>query len=72
MESNFESTPNQNQSRLNSHPDLDSTQQSRFELLSAYLDGEVSPQERKQIHHWLDTDPDTKPPPPKPSGSPAS
>jgi ferric-dicitrate binding protein FerR (iron transport regulator) len=60
MESNFESKPNQPQSPLNPHSDLDSTQQSRFELLSAYLDGEVSPQECKQIHHWLETDPATK------------
>jgi anti-sigma factor RsiW len=60
MESNFESKPNQTQSPLNSNADLDSTQQTRFELLSAYLDGEVSPQERQQIQHWLDTDPATK------------
>lgn len=29
----------------------------RFELLSAYLDGEVTPQERRQIQQWLDSDP---------------
>jgi anti-sigma factor RsiW len=28
----------------------------RFELLSAYLDGEVSPHERKQVEAWLATD----------------
>jgi anti-sigma factor RsiW len=32
----------------------------RFELLSAYIDGEVTPQERKQVQHWIDTDPDFK------------
>lgn len=29
----------------------------RFELLSAYLDGEVSPDERRQVEAWLATDP---------------
>lgn len=29
----------------------------RFELLSAYLDGEITASERKQVQHWLDTDP---------------
>jgi anti-sigma factor RsiW len=29
----------------------------QFELLSAYLDGEVSAAERKQVEVWLDTDP---------------
>lgn len=29
----------------------------RFELLSAYLDGEVTASERKQVEHWLDTEP---------------
>jgi anti-sigma factor RsiW len=30
----------------------------RFELISAYLDGEVSPTERKQVQQWLDHDPE--------------
>jgi len=29
----------------------------RFELLSAYLDGEVTASERKQVEEWLETDP---------------
>ncbi|ACK64434.1 putative transmembrane anti-sigma factor [Rippkaea orientalis PCC 8801] len=29
----------------------------RFELLSAYLDGEVTAEERQQVQQWLDTDP---------------
>lgn len=29
----------------------------RFELLSAYLDGEVTAQERAVVQHWLNTDP---------------
>ena len=32
----------------------------RFELLSAYLDGEVTAQERSQVQEWLDTDPQLK------------
>jgi anti-sigma factor RsiW len=30
----------------------------RFELLSAYMDGEVTAAERKQIETWLDSDPE--------------
>ncbi len=30
----------------------------RFELLSAYIDGEVTAQERKQVQQWLDSDPE--------------
>ncbi|MCS7031470.1 MAG: zf-HC2 domain-containing protein [Gloeomargarita sp. SKYG116] len=30
----------------------------RFELLSAYLDGEASPEERALVEHWLATDPE--------------
>lgn len=29
----------------------------RFELLSAYLDGEVTADERRQVEHWLEVDP---------------
>ena len=32
----------------------------RFELLSAYLDGEVTAEERYQVQEWLDTDPKLK------------
>lgn len=32
----------------------------RFELLSAYLDGEVTASERKQVEHWLDTEPEVQ------------
>lgn len=32
-------------------------QRDRFELLSAYLDGEVTAGERKQVEEWLATDP---------------
>lgn len=36
---------------------LDMQQRDRFELLSAYLDGEVTAAERRQVQQWLDTDP---------------
>jgi hypothetical protein len=32
-------------------------EQDRFELLSAYLDGEGTPAERKLVQQWLETDP---------------
>lgn len=40
--------------------DMDILQRDRYELLSAYLDGEVTAAERKQVQHWLDTDPQTQ------------
>jgi hypothetical protein len=33
-----------------------SQERDRFELLSAYFDGEVTPQERQQVQQWLDSD----------------
>jgi hypothetical protein len=36
---------------------LDVLKRDRFELLSAYLDGEVTAAERKQVEEWLATDP---------------
>ncbi|MBR8828265.1 MAG: anti-sigma factor [Gomphosphaeria aponina SAG 52.96 = DSM 107014] len=33
------------------------TEEERFELLSAYLDGEVSATERHLVEQWLETDP---------------
>jgi len=32
----------------------------QFELLSAYLDGEVTVEEHRQVREWLDTDPQLK------------
>lgn len=40
--------------------DLDVIKRDRFELLSAYLDGEVSPSERRLVSTWLTDDPDTQ------------
>ena len=36
--------------------DLDATKRDRFELLSAYLDGEVTSEERQQVLCWLQHD----------------
>lgn len=40
--------------------EMDNLQRLRFELLSAYLDGEVTADERKQVQQWLATDPQVK------------
>ncbi len=39
---------------------LDATKRDRFELLSAYLDGEVTPDERQQVLFWLRDCDDTR------------
>lgn len=31
-----------------------------FLMLSAYIDGEATPEERRQVNHWLDNDPEVK------------
>ncbi|HEY9625389.1 MAG TPA: zf-HC2 domain-containing protein [Crinalium sp.] len=36
---------------------MNNLKRDRFELLSAYLDGEVTAAERRQVDHWLKTDP---------------
>lgn len=41
-------------------PTLNSLHRDRFELISAYLDGEVSASERKQVEDWLASDPVAK------------
>jgi anti-sigma factor RsiW len=40
--------------------DLDVIKRDRFELLSAYLDGEVSPSDRRLVSTWLTDDPETQ------------
>lgn len=37
--------------------EMDILQRDRFELLNAYIDGEVTAAERKQVQEWLATDP---------------
>ncbi|MDB9528476.1 Fis family transcriptional regulator [Oscillatoria sp. CS-180] len=45
---------------MSQHRDLDVTKRDRFELLSAFLDGEVSPDERRLVMAWLTDDPETQ------------
>ncbi|HEY9877684.1 MAG TPA: hypothetical protein V6D29_04470 [Leptolyngbyaceae cyanobacterium] len=40
--------------------DIDVIKRDRFELLSAYLDGEVTPAERQLVNTWLTQDPTAK------------
>jgi anti-sigma factor RsiW len=53
MTSNFDAGKHANQEAVT---EMDSLQRDRFELLSAYIDGEVTAAERKQVQEWLATD----------------
>jgi len=55
MESNFQERKDDLDSEF--EQSQSDPQYTRFELLSAYLDGEVTPAERKQVQQWLDSDP---------------
>ncbi len=57
MSSNFDSGK---QSRQEAATQVDSLQRDRFELLSAYIDGEVTAPERKQVQELLATDSEMK------------
>jgi anti-sigma factor RsiW len=39
---------------------MDNLKRDRFELLSAYLDGEVSADDRRRVQDWLDHDPEVQ------------
>ncbi|MEG4840554.1 zf-HC2 domain-containing protein [Microcoleus sp. B9-D4] len=72
MSGNFESDKNQNQqgvgdslaeTQVNNNyaqGNVTTMMRDRFELLSAYLDGEVTATERRQVEEWLTNDPTTK------------
>lgn len=72
MNCNFESDKNQNQKGLRdslaetqannnyAQGNVTTMMRDRFELLSAYLDGEVTAAERRQVEDWLTNDPTTK------------
>ncbi|MEG4351320.1 zf-HC2 domain-containing protein [Microcoleus sp. LAD1_D5] len=72
MNYNFESDKNQNQQGIGdslaetqankNYPqgNVTTMMRDRFELLSAYLDGEVTAAERRQVEDWLTNDPVTK------------
>lgn len=40
--------------------EFENLESDRFELLSAYIDGELSPAEKQQVQAWLDQDPKIK------------
>lgn len=56
MTSNFEASKNSRHEAANGIG-MDCQERDYFELLSAYLDGEVTATERKQVQQWLDSDP---------------
>ena len=72
MNYNFESDKNQNQQGIGDalaenlanynrpQGNVTTMMRDRFELLSAYLDGEVTAAERRQVDEWLTNDPVTK------------
>ncbi|MEG4811681.1 zf-HC2 domain-containing protein [Microcoleus sp. F8-D3] len=72
MNGNFESDKNQNQEGVGdslaetqannnyAQGNVTTMMRDRFELLSAYLDGEVTAAERRQVEDWLKNDPTTK------------
>ena len=72
MNSNFESAKNQNQQGIgdslaenqanNNYPqgNVTTMMRDRFELLSAYIDGEVTAAERREVEELLTNDPTTK------------
>jgi hypothetical protein len=72
MNGNFESDKNQNQQGVGdslaetevnnnyAQGNVTTMMRDRFELLSAYLDGEVTAAERRQVEDWLTNDPTTK------------
>jgi len=39
---------------------MDMLKRDRFELLSAYLDGEVTAAQRQQVEDWLGNDPEVQ------------
>ncbi|WP_353932967.1 zf-HC2 domain-containing protein [Okeanomitos corallinicola TIOX110] len=45
---------------MEKHNSVQHNEVDRFELLSAYLDGEVTAAERRQVEEWLDTDESVK------------
>ena len=58
MNSNF-NAPQHGQPQKN-NMETNRQNHERFDLLSAYLDGEVTPAERQQVQSWLDNEPQTK------------
>lgn len=63
MTADFNPTKEPEQPRSEDVPsskEMDILQRDRSELLSAYLDGEVTAAERQQVHQWLESDPNVQ------------
>jgi anti-sigma factor RsiW len=54
----FEGMPDESEDLLFLEEEDESAR--RFDLISAYLDNEVTAEERREVQHWLDTDPEAK------------
>lgn len=59
MTSKFEGFKH-NQSAETQNQEIENLAPDRFELLSAYIDGELTPSEQNEVQTWLDQDPEIK------------
>jgi anti-sigma factor RsiW len=59
MTSNFENF-NREKAQDKIDNNLDDTELDYFELLSAYIDNELNPQDRQRVEYWLDNEPEIK------------
>ena len=60
MTSEFESLKHRDPSVENEYSEQEGSISNSFELLSAYIDDELSPSDKKQVQTWLDCDPQFK------------
>jgi anti-sigma factor RsiW len=60
MTSSFDDFERERREYASCNQNLDDFNLDDFELLSAYLDGELTPAEKKHVQHLLDSDPNTK------------
>ncbi|MGB3405137.1 MAG: zf-HC2 domain-containing protein [Microcoleaceae cyanobacterium] len=58
--SNSDQFPDNIAADSNREASVDRDQSEKYELLSAYLDGEVTPEERHQVEQWMANDPQFK------------
>ncbi|MEA5470020.1 hypothetical protein [Spirulina sp. 06S082] len=61
MMNKYDRTPqsareNADRPKINMKVEMTAMQRDRFELLSAYFDGEVTPKQSQQVQEWLDSD----------------
>jgi anti-sigma factor RsiW len=58
--SNSDQFPDNIAANHNTEASVDHDHSQKYELLSAYLDGEVTPEERHQVEQWMANDPQIK------------